>query len=160
MITQLYIFSPGSYVVAEEWNANFSVLNQACELHYEAIEDAYSTLLFPDSDYTQLFNRLRAEKNSYEIPNLGVILSPETEYYKTIPNGSDLTISIPPSFSSEARIILRTQDDRTLLPFSVTYAGTVQESYGEDMVFPAGIYYILIYVLNNVAQVKLIWTGA
>jgi hypothetical protein len=159
MITQLYTFSPGSYVVADEWNANFVALRKACTLHYEAIEDAYAVLLFPDSDTTQFFGVLRSQPNSTEIPGMTVILEPEHEYYKILPNGQDLTINVPTGFSSESRIAIKIQDNRTLLPFSVLFSGTTQITYGEDAVFPAGIYYILIYELNGVAQVKLIWTG-
>jgi signal recognition particle subunit SRP54 len=37
MITELYTFSPSSYVVAEEWNGNFRVLYNTTLAHMEAI---------------------------------------------------------------------------------------------------------------------------
>ena len=159
MIIQLYTFAPGSYVVADEWNANFRTIYNANLAHVEAIQDMNNRLAFRNGDLSGVYAAVRSWPNCFEISGTAVTIAPECEYFKVLGSGEDLAISIPASFNSETRIIIKTQDDRTLLPFSVSYVGTVQTSYGEDAVFPAGIYYILIYVLNNVAQVKLIWTG-
>lgn len=160
MITQLYTFSPGSYVVADEWNANFNVLQKTNIMHFEAINDAYAVLAFPDNDLSQLYAAVRNQPNSFNISGVSVNVTPQCEYYKELPSGDNLAITIPNNFNSEARIVIKTNNDRTLLPFSVSYSGTTHISYGEDNVFPAGIYFIMIYECNGIAQVKLIWTGA
>lgn len=160
MINQLYIFSGGSYVVADEWNANFKAINNSNVDCAEAIVEANEQLAFVDGDLTSLFAALRQKANSFGISGTSVIVAPECEYYKTLPAGEDLSITIPDNFNSESRIAIRITDDRTLLPFSVAYSGDLKISYGEDDVFSAGLYYILIYEVAGQAIVKLIWTGS
>jgi hypothetical protein len=77
-------------------------------------------------------------------------------------NGQDLAINIPTGLNAEARVLIRIQEDRSLLPFSVSYDGTVNIDYGfyDYLYFRSGYYYVMIYETNGVAQVKLIWTGA
>lgn len=159
MINQLYTFTVGTYVVADEWNANFKALANSNADCVQAIEDAEVSVAFPDDDLTQLFNAVRKKPNSFAIAGSTVIVQPECEYYKTLADGEDLAIQIPTGLNAEARVIIRTTDDRSLLPFSVLYSGDTNITYGEDMVFPAGIYYIMIYETAGQAQVKLIWTG-
>lgn len=161
MITQLYTFSPGSYVVAEEWNANFRTIEKANVLHAEAIVDANAQIAFPNSDMTDLFAAVHNQPNSFAIPGNTVTVAVECEYYKTLGSGQDLAINIPTGLNGEARVLIRTQEDRSLLPFSVNYSGTSSINYGfyNYNYFRAGYYYIMIYETNGVAQVKLIWTG-
>lgn len=164
MITQLYTFSPGAFVIADEWNANFRSLYQVSLEHTEAIQDANNNIAFPDSDLSAVFARINAEPNSFAVPAYRVDLLPECEYYKDLPDGSDLNIVIPNSgLNASARVLIRTSNLRTLLPAVVTYKGQkVKISFGEYeyMYFPAGMYYIMIYEMNGFAQAKLIWTGA
>lgn len=160
MINSLYIFSTGSYVVADEWNANFKVLAKSNNDCTEAISDAEVSVSFPDGDLSELFAALKRQPNSSEIPGNIVLVAPENEYYKSLGSGEDLTIQIPEGLNSEVRIIIHITDDRALLPFSVAYSGETHISYGEDMVFNAGTYFILIYETNGHAFVKLIWTEA
>lgn len=160
MITQLYIFSPGSYVVAEEWNANFRIIYQATYLHKEAINDAYSVVAFPDSDLSGVYAQVRARGDSDDISGQNAVdIAASHEYYKTLANGQDLVINIPQGLNSEARVLIRIQENRSLLPFSVNYSGTKIINHYNNYVFRPGYYYIMIYETNNVAQVKLIWTG-
>lgn len=159
MITQLYVFSPSSYVVAEEWNANFRVLYNTALAHIEAIADAQAQIAFPDSDLTDVYNAVRSQLNSFAIPGNTVTVAPECEYYKTLANGQDLVINIPSGMDAEARILIRIQEDRSLLPFSANYDGTLIINHYNNFVFRAGYYYVMIYETNGVAQVKLIWTG-
>lgn len=159
MINQLYTFTVGTYVVADEWNANFKALANSNADCVQAIEDAEVSVAFPDDDLTQLFNAVRKKPNSFAIAGSTVIVQPECEYYKALADGEDLAIQIPTGLNAEARVIIRTSDDRSLLPFSILYSGDTNITYGEDMVFPAGIYYIMIYETAGQAQVKLIWTG-
>ena len=159
MINQLYTFTVGTYVVADEWNANFKALANSNADCVQAIEDAEVSVAFPDDDLTQLFNVVRKKPNSFAIAGSTVIVQPECEYYKALADGEDLAIQIPTGLNAEARVIIRITDDRSLLPFSVLYSGDTNITYGEDMVFPAGIYYIMIYETAGQAQVKLIWTG-
>ena len=130
MITQLYVFSPGSYVVAEEWNSNFRVLYQTASAHTEAIEDAYSVVAFPDSDMSGVFAQVRARDNSHFISGsaavVGVDIAAGHEYYKTLATGQDLFINIPPTMNGEARILLQLQEDRQLMPFDAAFAGGFQ----------------------------------
>lgn len=159
MITELYVFSPSSYVVAEEWNANFRVLYQTTLAHMEAITDAQATIAFPNSDLTDVYNAVRSQLNSFAIPGNTVTVAPECEYYKTLANGRDLVINIPTGLNAEARVLIRTQEDRSLLPFSVNYDGTLIVNHYNNFVFRSGYYYVMIYETNGLAQVKLIWTG-
>ena len=161
MITELYTFSPSSYVVAEEWNANFRTLYNVNIAHLEAITDANSTIAFPNSDLTDVFNAVRSQLNSFAIPGNTVTIAPECEYYKTLANGQDLVINIPTGLNAEARVLIQIQEDRSLLPFSINYPGTTRINYGfyNYNYFRSGYYYVMIYESNGVAQVKLIWTG-
>ena len=161
MINKLYTFSLGTYVVAEEWNANFDAINKSNIECANAIKDAEVSVAFPDDDLTQLFNAVRKRPNSFKIAGNKpyVLVQPECEYYRELLDAEDLAIEIPYGLSSEARIAIKISDNRKLLPFSVSYSGDTNITYGEDMVFPAGIYYIMIYETAGQAQVKLIWTG-
>ena len=161
MITELYTFTPGSFVVADEWNANFRTIYNVNVQHSDAITDAQSAIAFPNSDLTDLFNAVKSQPNSFFIPGNTVVIAPEQEYYKVLSSGQDLTINIPTGMNAEARILIQTQEDRTLLPFAINYSGTTNISYGHYNYdyFRAGYYYIMIYETNGLAQVKLIWTG-
>lgn len=159
MITELYLFSPGSYVVADEWNANFKTLYKVNIEHSVAITDAYNEIAFPNSDLTAVFNAVKSQYNSYAIAGNTVSVNVENEYYKTLSSGEDLVINIPTGMCGEARVLIQLQEDRSLLPFSVNYAGTIIINHYNNYTFWAGYYYIMIYETNGVAQVKLIWTG-
>lgn len=159
MITQLNVFSPGAYVVAEEWNQNFRAIDKVNQQHEEAITDAQNEIAFPNGDLSGVFNAVRRQPNSHAIPGNTVTIKPEQEYYKTLSNGQDLSITIPSGFNAEARILIQTQENRSLLPFNVNYSGTKIINHYNNYVFRAGFYYIMIYETNGLAQVKLIWTG-
>lgn len=161
MITELYTFSTSSFVVADEWNANFNVLYNENIAHQEAIVDAQNSIAFPDSDVTDLVNAVRSQLNSFIIPGTSIVVSPECEYYKVLANGEDLVINIPDNFDSECRILIQIQNTRTLMPFSINYNGITKINYGyyDYKYFRSGYYYIMIYETNGLAQVKLIWTG-
>jgi hypothetical protein len=159
MITELYLFSPGSYVVADEWNANFKTLYKVNIEHSTAITDAYNDIAFPNSDLTAVFNAVKSQYNSHHIGGDTVYVSVENEYYKTLSSDENLAIEIPIGMCGEARVLIQLQEDRALLPFSVNYAGTTIINHYNSNAFWAGYYYIMIYETNGVAQVKLIWTG-
>ena len=146
-------------MIAEEWNANFRVLYNTTLAHMEAIADAQANIAFPNSDLTGVYNAVRSQLNSFAIPGNTVTVAPECEYYKTLANGQDLVINIPTGLNAEARVLIRIQENRSLLPFSVNYSGTKIINHYDNYVFRAGYYYIMIYETNGVAQVKLIWTG-
>lgn len=159
MITELYTFSTGSFVVSDEWNANFRVLYNASLVHQESIVDALNKVAFPDSDLSDVYAAVRSQPNSSQIPDYTVSVLPEQEYYKTLANGRDLVINIPTGLNAEARILFQLQENRSLIPFSVNYSGTKIINHNNNNVYRAGFYYIMIYETNNVAQIKLIWTG-
>lgn len=160
MINQLYTFTVGTYVVADEWNANFKALANSNADCVQAIEDAEVSVAFPDDDLTQLFNAVRKKPNSFAIAGSTVIVQPECEYYKALADGEDLAIQIPTGLNAEARVAIYLPNERSLLPFSVLYDGEQAVDYGGFNKFRAGYYFILIYETNGLAQVKLIWTGA
>ncbi len=123
MITTLYTFSIGSYVVAYEWNANFTALNNAGIEHAGAIEDAQVGVMFPDSDPHALFSRIDAEPNSFNIAGTAQIIANDCEYYKSLASGEDLTITVPSGLKGQARIILKTVENRVLTPLIINYTG-------------------------------------
>lgn len=160
MINQLYTFTVGTYVVADEWNSNFKALANSNADCVQAIEDAEVSVAFPDDDLTQLFNAVRKKPNSFAIAGSTVIVQPECEYYKALADGEDLAIQIPTGLNAEVRVAIYLPSERSLLPFSVLYDGEQVVDYGEFDTFRQGHYFILIYETNGLAQVKLIWTGA
>lgn len=160
MINQLYTFTVGTYVVADEWNANFKALANSNADCVQAIEDAEVSVAFPDDDLTQLFNAVRKKPNSFAIAGSTVIVQPECEYYKALADGEDLAIQIPTGLNAEARIAIKISDDRDLQPFSVFYEGELKVNVGMGEFFSKGVYFIMIHETNGLAQVKLIWTGA
>lgn len=162
MITELYTFSPGSFVVAQEWNANFKVLDQFNISHAEAITDAYNYYAFPNSDLTGVFNAVKNEPNSHYIENGTLdktLVYAEQEYYGEV--ASQINIGIPVGVNGEVRVLVHLTSDQSILPFNITYdGGTLIFNYdNHNTSFSAGYYYIMIYESNNVAQAKLIWTG-
>lgn len=159
MIIQLYTFAPGSYVVADEWNANFRTIYNANLAHVEAIQDMNNKLAFKNGDLSGVYAAVRSQPNSFEISGIAVTVAPECEYFKVLGSGEDLVINIPTGLNAEARVLIQIQDDRSLLPFSVGYSGTTIINHYDNYVFRAGYYYLMIYEANGVAQVKLIWTG-
>ena len=163
MITQLYVFSPGSYVVADEWNANFNTLYKATYQHSEAIADAYDVLAFPNSDLTGVFNAVRSQYNSFVITGNSVTVSTEQEYYKTLAVGETLLINIPKGMNGEARVLVYLPQAVTQKFFTIGYDGgnviEYLDVYFAGLTLISGYYYIMIYEANNTAQVKLIWTG-
>ena len=159
MITQLYTFSPSSYVAAEEWNSNFKALQSVNSVHSESLSDAYDELAFPSSDDTQIISRAKAFQNSWGVNDPTIVVAPGQEYYKVLSNGQNLVINIPNNLNSEARILIQTQESSSLFPFTVNYDGTKVISYGHYNYdyFRAGFYYIMIYETNGLAQIKLLW---
>ena len=159
MINKLYSFALGTFIVADEWNANFKAIadsNNACNI---ATKDAEISVAFPDSDLSGLFNAVKSAPNSFEIAGNSVVVQPECEYYKALSSGEDLEIQIPTGLNAEARVAIYLPDERLLLPFSVLYDGEQVVDYGLVEQFREGYYFILIYETNGLAQVKLIWTG-
>jgi len=161
MITQLYTFSVGSYVVADEWNANFRVLENTNLAHYEAIVDAGNLVAFPSSDLSAVFESVSRWFNSNAIGGDRVKPVVENEYFKTLYSGEDLTIDLEQGLCANVRIIVSLQDDRALEtpPFIINYSGTKIENIGDLTGYSAGMYFIFIYETNGVAQIKIAKAG-
>lgn len=163
MITELYTFSTDSFVVAEEWNANFKTLYSVALQHEESINIGRETIAFPDSDLTQLFSVIKTQPNSRIIENNSVIVGTEQEYYGTLYSGQSLQIQIPKDINGEARVLVYLTQDVTQKFYNIVYDGTTVieyvDNYYDGLILPSGYYYIMIYEGNNIAQVKLIWTG-
>lgn len=160
MIIELYTFSPSSFVVAEEWNANFRTLQKSAIEHSDSIKDGFETLAFPDSDLTAVFNSVRGRSNSHSFNGNSITesqLYAEQEYYGEV--SSQLNVTIPVGMNGEARILVHLLSNQSLLPFNINYNGTKIVNHFNNYVFRAGYYYLMIYESNNVAQVKIIWTG-
>lgn len=161
MITELYNFAPGSYVVADEWNGNFSALYKINVAHEETIQDCYDIYAFPYSDLTDVFNAVNNKPNSHFVEGNSITVHAEQEYYKTLASGQNINITIPTNMNGECRVLIQIQELRTILPFVINYSGTSIINYGfyNYNYFRAGYYYIMIHEMNGIAQVKLIWTG-
>lgn len=159
MIQQLYIFSGGSYVVAEDWNANFGALKTSNDNCETAITDANNALAFPDSDLTSLYTALKSQLNSFRIPGTSIVISPECEYTKALNETQELYITVPENFNSEARIVFSTPNTRNFIPFHFNYEGTV--NYLDDITSwqNPGMKFVFLYETNGNLYVKLI-TGA
>lgn len=158
MINQIYVFTVGANVVADEWNANFNILRDSNEQCDEATKDAQNALAFPDGDLSGVYNAVRARPNSFEIPTDTVIVQPECEHYKVLSSGQDLKIQIPKGFNSQARVLIKIPDDRSLIPIAVLYNGTKVISVGSQKSYKSGYYFAFVYEMNNTAYVKLIST--
>ena len=161
MITQLYIFSPGSYVVAEEWNANFSTLYSVSLQHEESISDARTEIAFPNSDLSDVFSAVNAYANSHTVGGLAFDLYAGQEYYKSLLPTDTLSVILPVGgINGEARILLYIPANRNDIPFNVIYpGGTYNIDYGAFMFFEAGYYYVFVHDINNVATFKIISAG-
>lgn len=160
MITELYTFTPGSYVAADEWNANFRTINSVNNQHAEAIVVANSELAFPNSDLSDVFAAVRSRPNSHVIDNLLVDVAPEQEYYKILSNNEVLTINVTSGLNAEVRILIQLPDLRTDFPFVINYSGQQVIMYGDYKYFNPGYYYIMIYETNGLLQAKFIEIGA
>lgn len=176
MITQLYEFSVGSYVVAEEWNANFRVLKDFCVEHTLSIADAYNSVAFSNSDLTQVFNKIRGWANvltnqPYNAQN-GLILDRNKEFYiQALPEQQQVHLQIPTNMNGECRVIftlpeLMTSDAPILIYYKGAAVTTLRDKVGDCYIdagaypyYNAGLYYVMIHELNGKAQVKLISTG-
>jgi len=159
MINRLNIFNEATFVVADEWNANFRVLNQSNYDCAKATEDAEAAVATPESDMTAIFNRMRSQQNSFYIQGNNVVLFPECEYFKPLASGQDVNIVIPTGFNAEARVVLYIPDERQLLPFTISYNGNLIVNYGGFLKFRPGVYFVMIYEIAGTAMVKLLWTG-
>lgn len=172
MITQLYNFAVGSFVVAEEWNANFRVLKDYCEAHTQAINDAYQVYAFPSSDLSAIFSAVRAQPNvETNKAYTGFVVDNNTEYYVgNVPQQQPVNITIKEGMEGECRVIFRIPELMTLEPpIVIWYKGvrvTPLDNTGDCYVnvgaythYNPGTYYVLIHEQNSKAQVKLISTG-
>lgn len=169
MITQLYSFSAGSFVVAEEWNANFRALHDLCVEHALSLEDAYDTLAFPESDLSSVFSSVRNFPNvKMNQAYTSFMVDRNNEYYVgNVPAQSPVNIVIPEGMEGECRVIFQLPELMTLEPpISIMYKGVriapkdpeadcyVNTGYYEH--YNAGMYYVMIHEQNGKAQVKII----
>lgn len=123
MIKTLYVFSPGSFVDAKEWNANFKVLYDGISAHIETIQSAQDAIAFTLADMTASFQVMDAQPNSFIIGGNSQVVQRDCEYYKSLASGQDLNITVPRGFNGEARIIIKTTNSRVLPPIIFDYAG-------------------------------------
>lgn len=161
MINQLYTFTVGTYVVADEWNANFKAVSTSNTECKQAIEDANTDIAFKDGDLSGVFDAVRAKPNSRSISGDTQLLSAGTEYYKTLLDGETLTLVVPENMNGESRVIIKIQDDRDLTPVVIgeSYNGEVFITGLDRVKFKSGIYYLFILEQNGVLMVKTIKKG-
>lgn len=171
MITQLYNFSVGSFVVAEEWNANFRVLKDYCDAHSIAINDAYQIFAFPDSDLSVVFNAVRAYPNvKTNMAYISFLVDNNNEYYVgNLPPQQPVNIVIKEGLNGECRIIFDLPELMTLEPpIAIWYKGVritpgdnTEDCYvnvGAYDYYNPGKYYVFVHEQNGKAQVKLVST--
>lgn len=154
MINQLYIFSVGSFVVSDEWNANFKELKTSNDDCTAAIIDANNSVAFPDSDLSQLRAVYHSRANSFAITGSTVAAQVGCEYYKTLSSGEDLTVNIP-NRDGEYRILIKTNERRELDPITINYSGQVIKKYILSDYINAGYKMIFIFVSNGKCLVKM-----
>jgi hypothetical protein len=168
MITELYTFTPGFYVVADEWNANFSVLSNVAEQHNEAVIDGYNLLAFPNGDLSGVFENVDARPNSVQFTGTSIaILSPNMEYWQnrleTITADQQLVIRVG-KINGEARVFFQTSSTRdiALPPFLINYdGGDANIDFVDDSRVwqDAGIKCLLFYELNDKLNVRMVKAG-
>lgn len=173
MIIQLYEFSVGSYVVAEEWNTNFRTLKECCISHRLSIQDAYNEIAFPTSDLTQVFNAIKGWPNVISNSSYDAVFVKNNYevYVGPVPSQTQVQIHIPAGMNGESRVIftlpeLMTSDAPILVYYNGVAVTTLKDKNGDCYVdagaypyYNAGTYYVMIHELNGKAQVKLISTG-
>ena len=161
MITQLYTFSPSSFVLADEWNGNFSVLNKATSEHYQAIQDDYNEIAFKNSDLTNVFNAVNNYINSRSFTGTNLhITSPNVEYWNgtAITTSQQLAINVE-KINGEARVLFKTTGTRTQTPIVINYAGgsaNINYVDNNDVWEPQGIKCVFLYETNNKLNVRLV----
>lgn len=160
MITQLYVFSPGSYVIAEEWNANFRVLMNTNLAHQEFIVDTADILMFQSGDYTQIYNVVNSRTNSQEVPGLSVQVLVDNEYRKSLTADQQLVINVG-RICGEARIIIQTAANSVLSPIRINYVGGDENVVWENGIaqwYLAGMKFVFLLERNGKLYVKMIAT--
>lgn len=168
MITELYTFTPGSYVVADEWNANFSVLSNVAEQHNEAVVDAYNLLAFSNSDLSTVFENVDNYINSFQFTGTSIaVLSPNMEYWQnrleTITESQQLVIRVG-KINGEARVFFQTSGTRdiALPPFLINYDGGDENiNFIDDSRVwqDAGIKCLLFYETNDKLNIRMVRAG-
>lgn len=168
MIVELYSFTPGSYVVADEWNANFSVLYNFAVLHRKSIYDAYDLVAFPNDDLSNILTNVDNYINSYQFVGTSIaIMSPNVEYWQssleTITTAQQLVIRVG-KISGEARVFFQTSDTRDpgLPPYVINYdggAGNIDFIDDSRIWQDPGIKCLLFYELNDKLNVRIIKAG-
>lgn len=168
MIIELYSFTPGSYVVADEWNTNFSVLYKTASQHNTAIVDAYNLDAFPSSDLSDVYLNVYNYMNSFQFVGTSIaILSPNVEYWQnsleTIDIGQQLVIRVG-KISGEARVFFQTSGARDpgLPPFVINYdGGAANIDFIDDSRIweNPGIKCLLFYELNDKLNVRIVKAG-
>lgn len=126
MIYELYSFSPGTIVVADEWNSNFAVLNNNAIAQEEAIIDGNNDLALKSGDLSSVYARANTQPNSYIITGLSFnVTSPNQEFWlgNELTSSQQLNINVQ-KIKGEVRILFKTDGSiRDFSPIVLTYAG-------------------------------------
>lgn len=157
MINQLYTFSVGQYVVADEWNANFSVINDSNSACATGVVDANAAIMFPASETSALFAAIDNSANSFFNDGRTLDVMVNCEYYENLSDSDDLTISVG-HIKGESRIILHTGNTRSLCPISFNYIGgaTAVDFISDRRVWGSpGYKFIFLYEFNNRLNVRM-----
>lgn len=164
MINELYTFSPSSFVLADEWNANFSVLRKTSNDHLVAIKDGYNNLAFVNGDLTDVYNAADNFINSSAFSGTSLhITSPNNEYYNTtnITSSQQLALNVE-KINGEARVLFKTSGTRSLSPVAITYAGgsaNINFIDNSENWNNAGTKVIFLYEMNNKLNVRMVKAG-
>ena len=164
MINELYTFSPSSFVLSDEWNANFSTLRKTAKDHLNAIKDGYNTLAFVNGDLTGVYNAANIFINSVSFSSTSLhITSPNTEYYNgtSITSSQQLVLNVE-KIKGEARILFKTSGTRSNSPILINYAGgsgNINFINNSDVWNNAGIKVVFLYEMNNKLNVRMVKAG-
>lgn len=161
MINELYTFSPGSFVMADEWNANFSALRKSANEHLSAIKDANEQLAFVNGDLSGVYSAVDNFINSSSFTGTSLhITTPNTEFY----NGTDITVSQQltinvEKINGEARVLFRTSGTRSLSPVQINYAGGAENINfidNSDAWSGGLVTVVFLYETNNKLNVRMV----
>ncbi len=160
MINELYTFSPGSFVLADEWNANFSTLRKASNEHLLSIKDADNQLAFINGDLSGVYNGVDNFINSTSFPGTSLhITTPNTEFYNVTPitTSQQLIIDVE-RINGEARVLFKTSGTRSLSPVQINYVGGAANiSFIDNSEAWSGglVNIVFLYETNNKLNVRM-----
>lgn len=163
MIEKLNVFSAGTFVNCNDWNANFRTLNNYANYCTTYIGDAEQSIATETDDMTYIFSAIKTFRNSTPVVNNVISrVEPENEYYTTLLRSTDhLVINVPKGINACARFIFKINNRYELsdAPFIISYDGETTINVGELQSYESGTYMLFLYESKNQCIIKLMMTG-